>query len=129
LHWNILVVEKTTYLHDKYYMSVGIVDGNFERKVYTFISRQLASVAQLLKANFHSKKISTDRKFSENIIVKSWKFSTSKFFSDGKFVSAKTAGKFVVAVQRNCWRTRYFTKIRKFEKITRVESQLMSLHF
>ena len=27
-----------------------------------------------------------------------------------------TAGKFVVAVQRNCWRTRYFTKIRKFEK-------------
>ena len=28
----------------------------------------------------------------------------------------KTAGKFVVAVQRNCWRTRYFTKIRKFEK-------------
>ena len=35
----------------------------------------------------HSRKISTDRKFSENIIVKSWKFSTSKFFSDGKFVS------------------------------------------
>jgi hypothetical protein len=34
----------------------------------------------------HSRKISTDRKFSENIIVNSWKFSTSKFFSDGKFV-------------------------------------------
>ena len=29
------------------------------------------------KAHFHSRKISTDRKFSENIIVK---FSTSKFF-------------------------------------------------
>ena len=41
-----------------------------------------------LKALFHSRKISMDRKFSENIIVKSWKFSTSKFFSDGKFVSA-----------------------------------------
>ena len=40
------------------------------------------------KAHFHSRKFSTDRKFSENIIVKSWKFSTSKFFSDGKFVSA-----------------------------------------
>ena len=39
------------------------------------------------------------------------------------------AGKFVVAVQRNCWRTRYFTKIRKFEKTTRVEFQLMILHF
>jgi hypothetical protein len=36
-----------------------------------------------------SRKISTDRTFSENIIVKSFKrkFSTSKFFSDGKFVS------------------------------------------
>jgi hypothetical protein len=41
-----------------------------------------------VKAHFHSGKNSTDRKFSENIIVKSWKFSTSKFFSDGKFVSA-----------------------------------------
>jgi hypothetical protein len=39
------------------------------------------------------------------------------------------AGKFVVAVQRNCWRTRYFTKIRKFEKTTRVKFQLMILHF
>jgi hypothetical protein len=39
------------------------------------------------KTHFHSRKISTDRKFSKNI-VKSWKFSTSKFFSDGKFVSA-----------------------------------------
>jgi hypothetical protein len=42
----------------------------------------------ILEAHFHSRKISTDRKFSENIIVKSWKFSISKFFSDGKFVSA-----------------------------------------
>ena len=41
-----------------------------------------------VKAHFHSRKISTDRKFSEYIIVKSWEFSTSKFFSDGKFVSA-----------------------------------------
>jgi hypothetical protein len=41
-----------------------------------------------LKALFHSRKISMDRKFSENIIVKSWKFSTEKLFSDGKFVSA-----------------------------------------
>jgi hypothetical protein len=41
----------------------------------------------------------------------------------------QAAGKFVVAVQRNCWRTRYFTKIRKFEKTTRVEFQLMILHF
>ena len=41
-----------------------------------------------LKAHFHLRKISTDRKYSENVIVKSWKFSTSKFFSDGKFVSA-----------------------------------------
>jgi hypothetical protein len=40
-------------------------------------------------AHFHSRKISTDRKFPENNIVKSWKFSTSKFFSDGKFVSAE----------------------------------------
>jgi hypothetical protein len=37
---------------------------------------------------FYSGKISKDRKFSENIIVKSWKFSTSKYFSDEKFVSA-----------------------------------------
>ena len=44
-------------------------------------------------------------------------------------VQIRTAGKFVVAVQRNCWRTRYFTKIRKFEKTTRVEFQLMILHF
>jgi hypothetical protein len=41
-----------------------------------------------LKAHFHSRKTSTDRKCSENIIVKSWKYSTSKFFSHGKFVSA-----------------------------------------
>jgi hypothetical protein len=41
----------------------------------------------------------------------------------------ETAGKFVVAVQRNWWRTRYFTKIRKFEKTTRVKFQLMILHF
>jgi hypothetical protein len=42
-----------------------------------------------IKAHFHSRKISTDRKFSENVIVKSWRnFSTSTFFSDGKFVSA-----------------------------------------
>jgi hypothetical protein len=34
----------------------------------------------ILKAHFHSRKISTDRKFSENITVKSWKFSTSKIF-------------------------------------------------
>jgi hypothetical protein len=40
------------------------------------------------KAHFHSRKISTNGQFSENIIVKSWKFSTSKIFSDGKFVSA-----------------------------------------
>jgi hypothetical protein len=46
-----------------------------------------------------------------------------------KFITAVAAGKFVVAVQRNCWRTRYFTKIRKFEKTTRVEFQLMILHF
>jgi hypothetical protein len=46
------------------------------------------------------------------------------------------AGKFVVAVQRNCWRTQYFTKIRKFEKTegsdtaeisyTRLRNQLKS---
>jgi hypothetical protein len=41
-----------------------------------------------LKAHFHSRKFSTDRKFSENIIVKSWKFSTSEIFSHRKFVSA-----------------------------------------
>jgi hypothetical protein len=35
------------------------------------------------KAHFHLRKISTNKKFSENIIVKSW-----EFFSDGKFVSA-----------------------------------------
>jgi hypothetical protein len=35
------------------------------------------------KAHYHSRKFSTDRKFSENIIVKS-----SIFFSDWKFVSA-----------------------------------------
>jgi hypothetical protein len=39
-------------------------------------------VAMPIKAHFHSRKISTDRKFSENIVVKSRKFSTSKFFSD-----------------------------------------------
>jgi hypothetical protein len=38
-----------------------------------------------LKVHLHSRKISTERKFSDNIIVKSWKFSTSKFFSDEKF--------------------------------------------
>jgi hypothetical protein len=47
----------------------------------------------------------------------------------GNIVIRRTAGKFVVAVQRNCWRTRYFTKIRKFEKTTRVKFQLMILHF
>ena len=41
-----------------------------------------------VKAHLHSRKISTDRKFSENSIVISWKFPTSKFFSDGKFISA-----------------------------------------
>jgi hypothetical protein len=41
-----------------------------------------------LKAHFYSRHFSTARKFSENIIVESSKFSTSKFFSDGKFVSA-----------------------------------------
>ena len=46
-----------------------------------------------------------------------------------KTFCGKTAGKFVVAVQRNCWRTRYYTKIRKFEKTTRVRFQLMILHF
>jgi hypothetical protein len=46
-----------------------------------------------------------------------------------QFDEFSTAGKFVVAVQRNCWRTRYFTKIRKFEKTTRVKFQLMILHF
>jgi hypothetical protein len=35
----------------------------------------------------------------------------------------RTAGKFVVAVHRNCWRTRNFTKNRKFEKTTRVKFQ------
>jgi hypothetical protein len=48
---------------------------------------------------------------------------------EGNFNIFETAGKFVVAVPRNCWRTRYFTKIRKFEKTTRVEFQLMILHF
>jgi hypothetical protein len=51
------------------------------------------------------------------------------FRAKRNFSLSQTAGKFVVAVQRNCWRTRYFTKIRKFEKTTRVEFQLMILHF
>jgi hypothetical protein len=38
------------------------------------------------------------------------------FLPEGNLGLWKGAGKFVVAVQRNCWRTRYFTKIRKFEK-------------
>jgi hypothetical protein len=33
-----------------------------------------------LQAHFQSGKFSTDRKFSDNIIVKSWKFSTSKIY-------------------------------------------------
>jgi hypothetical protein len=37
---------------------------------------------QSLEAHFHSRKISTDRKFSENIV------KSSNFFSDVKFVSA-----------------------------------------
>jgi hypothetical protein len=32
-------------------------------------------------------------------------------------------------LQRNCWRTWYFSKIRKFEKTRRVKFQLMILHF
>ena len=64
-------------------------------EVYT-VSLALASKVRLnwleiknsVKVHFHSRKFSTDRTFSENIIVKSWKFSTSKFFSDWKFVSA-----------------------------------------
>jgi hypothetical protein len=40
------------------------------------------------KAHFHSRKISTDRKFSGNVIFNSWKFSTLQFFSNVKFVSA-----------------------------------------
>ena len=53
-----------------------------------------------------------------------------KFSIFGKnYHMSEAAGKFVVAVQRNCWRTRYFTKNRKFEKTTRVEFQLMILHF
>jgi hypothetical protein len=51
------------------------------------------------------------------------------FLAKGNIRLWQAAGKFVVAVQRNCWRTRYFTKIRKFEKTTRVEFQLMILHF
>jgi hypothetical protein len=47
----------------------------------------------------------------------------------GGFKVCRAAGKFVVAMQRNCWRTRYFSKIRKFEKTTRVKFQLMILHF
>jgi hypothetical protein len=39
-------------------------------------------------STFNPRKISTVRKVSENVVIKSWKFSTSKFFSDGKFVSA-----------------------------------------
>jgi hypothetical protein len=45
-------------------------------------------IVMKIKAHFHWRKISTDRKFSENAIVKSWKFLTSKFFPQGKFVSA-----------------------------------------
>jgi hypothetical protein len=41
-----------------------------------------------VKAHFHARKFSTDRKSSENIIVKSWKFSLQNIFSDKKFVSA-----------------------------------------
>jgi hypothetical protein len=54
----------------------------------TEINTKFANFTGHVKAHFHSRKISTDRKFSEKVIVKSWKFSTSKFFSDGKFVSA-----------------------------------------
>ena len=57
---------------------------------HCFVLSTKAGVSCLIppKVHFHSRKISTDRKISENIIVKSWKFSTSKFFSDGKFLSA-----------------------------------------
>jgi hypothetical protein len=54
---------------------------------------------------------------------------TDTSFSQRFVLPNQAAGKFVVAVQRNCWRTRYFTKIRKFEKTTRVKFQLMILHF
>jgi hypothetical protein len=50
----------------------------FKRSKMTF------SFHLFFKAYFHSRQFSTDRKFSENIIVS----LTSKFFSDQKFVSA-----------------------------------------
>jgi hypothetical protein len=52
-----------------------------------------------------------------------------QILNKGNFNIFEAAGKFVVAVQRNCWRTRYLTKIRKFEKTARVKFQLMILHF
>jgi hypothetical protein len=43
----------------------------------------LDSFLRGFKAQLHSRKMSTDRAFSENIIVKSQTFSTSKFVFDG----------------------------------------------
>ena len=66
---------------------------------------------------------------AEKVWSHQWVTLTQCFHLQGNFLAKGTAGKFVVAVQRNCWRTRYFTKIRKFEKTTRVEFQLKILHF
>jgi hypothetical protein len=61
------------------------------------------------EAHFHSRRISRNREFSKNVIVKSWKFSTSKLFSDGKFVSANSR----------------FTKFYFWEKFSWVEMSLL----
>jgi hypothetical protein len=46
------------------------------------------STALFVKAHFHSREFSTDRRFSENIFVKIENFQLQKFFYDIKFVSA-----------------------------------------
>jgi hypothetical protein len=48
--------------------------------VSIYWTRKLENQVLFFKVHFHSGESSTDRKFSENIIVKSWKFPTSKLF-------------------------------------------------
>jgi hypothetical protein len=76
------------------FLQLVLLESSWNKEKFRFGRKISPSGKPPLKAHFHSRKISTDRKFSENIIVKSWRFSTSKFFSDGKFVGQSHFTKF-----------------------------------
>jgi hypothetical protein len=79
-HW--MFTCRSVYIYPSIHDSAYTHSHASEEENRTRIRRKNCKTS--VKAHFHSRKISTDRKFSENIIVKSWKFPTSKFFSRRK---------------------------------------------